>query len=356
MGATKTILSIFQTKDRKHESLTLKVSKEFSSREHSTFREIAGQFLSANSVPVESIVQATFGIAGPVYRGHSKLTNLRWELDEKELSESLGIEKVKLINDLEAMGNYIPFLRRHEQKTLYGDAGSVEAEDGSAAAIIAPGTGLGEAFLTWDGGRCRAHPSEGGHCDFAPSSEEQDELLSYLRERFGHVSYEFVCSGKGIYYTWSYFHESSRYSSSRCPIVSKVAKAEDPTPIIVRAMMKEGNDCEPCAKTLDTFISVLGAESGNLALKFLARSGVYVAGGLPKLVQRALTDGRFVRAYLNKGRVSKVVEQIPVILILTRNSASLGAAHYTLDSLEESQHVAYEPRTIKMHTTRSKMG
>ncbi len=339
LGATKTILAAFAVNDyHNHNSLALRAIKEFPSRDYSSFEELAKKFLSANSLSPKAIKQATFGIAGPVLQGHSKLTNLDWELDERDLAEHIGVSKIKLLNDLEASASCIPFLKQDEKHTLH-DPDLPEPEQKATAAVIAPGTGLGEAYLTWDGKQYRTHASEGGHTDFAPGSKEEEGLLEYLREKFGHVSYELVCSGKGIYNTWSYFHDSkaSKYSNSLCAILAQVAEANDPTPVIVDAMMSEKTRCKPCLKTLDTFVSVLGAEIGNIALKFLARGGVYVAGGLSILVLPALTDGRFKQAYLNKGRMSKLVSQIPVHVVLTHNFALLGAAHYTLDSLVEEK-------------------
>jgi glucokinase len=339
LGATKTLLSIFQVKDHSHSNLTPQCLKEFTSREYSSFVKLTSEFLSSNSIDVSSITQATFGVAGPVVEGRSKLTNLPWELDERVLSEGLSIRKVKFLNDLEAAAFYVPFLKAEEKKVLYqGDSPSTE--DRGVAAVIAPGTGLGEAFLTWDGGRYAAHASEGGHSDFASTTETQDGLLQYLRKKFGHASYELVCSGIGIFNTWKYFHESENLTHPSIEL--QISKADDPTPIIVHEMMKEGNTCQACNRSLDTFVSVLGAESGNLALRFLARNGVYIDGGLPKLMLPALTNARFIEAYLNKGRMSKLVSQFPVIVVLTHRSVLLGAAHYALDSVEFEQHSEIE--------------
>jgi glucokinase len=329
LGATKTLLALFEIKDYRHSSLLPQKIKEFTSHEYPSLFEIVNEFISESSISARSIKQATFGIAGPVVDGRSKLTNLPWELDEKVLSEQLGISNIKLLNDLEATAFYLPFLKEEEKQVLY--QGESTSEDQGVAAVIAPGTGLGEAYLTWDNGRYHAHASEGGHCDFAPAKEIQDGLLQHLRRKFGHVSYELVCSGKGIYNTWMYFHESQ--ALTHADIESQITKVDDPTPVIVHEMMREGNDCKACKGTLDTFVSVLGAESGNLALKFLARNGVYIAGGLPKILLPALKDGRLVEAYLNKGRMSNLVSQFPIIVVLTNYSVLLGAAHCSLDSL-----------------------
>jgi glucokinase len=359
LGGTKTILALFEIGDFEHLSLKIKFRKEFSSQNYSSFEEIAQEFLRANSIPRKSIVQATLGVAGPVMQGRSKLTNLKWELNEETLGEDLGIQKVKLINDLEGTANYIPFLKEDEMQTLYkgdDDDPHKRGKKGTSA-IISLGTGLGEAYLTWDdddrdGRKYYAHASEGGHCDFAPNSEIEDELLQNLRKKFEHVSYELVCSGKGIYNSWSYFHERYDSKSSSCSTLSKkVSGAEDPTRVIVDQVMKKGNACEACSKTLSTFVSILGAESGNLALRFIATGGVYIGGGLLRAILPALSSNEnFLRMYLRKGRMSKLVSQIPIIAILTPDSNLLGAAHYTLDSLSsvQSQNI---PRTENLIRT-----
>ncbi|MGI0090557.1 MAG: glucokinase [Nitrososphaerales archaeon] len=349
IGATKTILSTFSLEADDRRPLVARAEQEFPSRDHATFKEIVQDFLSKNSIPKESLKQVVFGIAGPVIDGHSKLTNLQWELDEEDLSRGLGLRDVRLLNDLEATANYVPFLKQDEKQILH-DGDSYFRGSSGTAAIIAPGTGLGEAFLTRDEGRYHAHASEGGHCDFAPASETEDGLLQYLREKFKHVSYELVCSGKGIYNIWSYFHEVEGSAAKFCSASANIPNADDPTPIIVHEAMRKENYCNSCVKSLDTLVSVLGGEAGNLALKFLATKGVFIAGGFTLQILPALTNGRFMQSYLRKGRMSNLVSRMPVVIILTHRAALIGAAHCALDLLRRGS-VQYGRKMNRLQET-----
>ena len=194
-------------------------------------------------------------------------------------------------------------------------------------AVIAPGTGLGEAFLTWDGQCYRAYASEGGHADFAPRSSLELELLLDLRERFGHVSWENICSGKGISRIYQFF-KSKGYGEEPAWLSEKLKRGSDPTPVIVEAALDDERFCDLCKKTLDLFVSVLGGEAGNLALKVLAAGGVYLAGGISPRILSFLGGGRFMEAFRQKGRMSELMSRIPVSVIVDPGSAMLGAAHY----------------------------
>jgi glucokinase len=196
--------------------------------------------------------------------------------------------------------------------------------------VIAPGTGLGQAFLTWDGGRYYAHPSEGGHTDFAPSDDTEIALLRYLMRRFDHVSYEWVCSGMGIPNIYNFFKDSG-YVPEPDWLAAELAAADDPTPVIVNRALERPQEAPLCKATLDLFVSVLGAEAGNLALKVLATGGVYLGGGIPPRILPALQDGRFMRAFLRKGRFGRLLERVPVHVILNPKSALMGAAVFGLE-------------------------
>jgi glucokinase len=324
VGGTKIKLAIF---DSNGGSLSVVDEDTFSSKSVSNFGDLVRNFVSKND---KSLAVATFGVAGPIVGGRAKLTNLPWVLDEKELSSSLDIPTVNLMNDLEATSYSVPFLSQEDLDIL--NEGEPAQEAHGTIAVIAPGTGLGEGFLTWGGVRYRTNPSEGGHSDFAPTDPNQIELLRYLQQKYGHVSYERVCSGLGLREIYTFYHEPSRADHLHDEVYQEISQAEDPTPIIVNFALQNKSSCAPCANTLDTFVSILGAEAGNLALKVLPKNGLYLAGGIPLHMRSALTDDRkFMRSYLAKGRMTDLVSKIPVKLVLTSRAALLGAAHFGFD-------------------------
>jgi glucokinase len=216
----------------------------------------------------------------------------------------------------------VPILQPDDLRTLNRG----EAVPGGTIAVIAPGTGLGEAFLTWDGTGYRAHASEGGHADFAPMDATQVGLLQYLLQRSDHVSYEHVCSGIGIPNIYAYLKDSGALPESPAR-AARLARAADPTPVIAAAALDPAAPDPLSAATLETFVAILGAEAGNLALKVLATGGVYVAGGIPIHVAPLLEDGRFMRAFRRKGRFAELLSGVPVHLVATR-AALIGAARY----------------------------
>jgi len=260
-------------------------------------------------------------VAGPVVGGRVEVTNLPWVVDEAQLVEALGLCSVRLLNDLAAIAHAVPWLEPADLYTLNeGKPGS-----GGSIAIVAPGTGLGEAYLTWDGSRYRAYPSEGGHADFAPADSLQLEMLRYWQERLEHVSVERVGSGRGLPNIYAFLRDSGR-AAEPLWLAEALAGADDPTPIIAKAALDSERSCQLCQATLDTFVSILAAEAGNLALKVLATGGVYLGGGIPPRILPALTDGRFMAPFLRKGRMSHLLAQMPVHVILHSKVALLGAA------------------------------
>jgi glucokinase len=273
---------------------------------------------------------ACFGVAGPVVDGRVRITNLPWIMDENDLKANLGLASVRLLNDLESIANAIPRLEAEDLHVL-NDA---PAEETGAIAVIAPGTGLGEAFLTWDGARYAAQPSEGGHVDFAPTNPLQVGLLNYLWERYEHVSYERVCSGLGIPNIYAYLRDSG-YATEPAWLAEKLSRADDPTPVIVNTALDSDQPCELCMGTLDTFVSILGAEAGNMALNTLATGGVYLGGGIPPRILPALERAHFMRSLYNKGRFSEFLADIPVYVIMNPKVALLGAAAFG-SSMQES--------------------
>ncbi len=207
-----------------------------------------------------------------------------------------------------------------------------QAAPKGAIAVIAPGTGLGEAFLTWERDRYCAHPSEGGHSDFAPTDTLELGLLRYLWDRYEHVSYERVCSGLGLPNIYDYLRASG-YAEEPMWLADRLAQARDATPVIVNNALDKDERCELCETTLRVFVSILGAEAGNLALKTLATGGVYLGGGIPPRILPALERSVFMRAFCNKGRFEELLANIPVHVILNSQAPLLGAAAYGADNL-----------------------
>ena len=270
IGGTKTVLAVYTEGNNPHQPL---VEATFPSDEYPSLTKLVQEFISRTNIPV---ARACFGIAGPVVDGRVKATNLPWIIAADDLEKELGIETICLLNDLEAVASAVPILREADLCVL--QAGEVEPE--GAIAVIAPGTGLGEGYLTWDGEQYRAHPSEGGHTDFGPTTLEQMELLRYLKTKIDHVSYERVCSGLGIPNIYAFYRDTGLFPEPSW-LRDQLDQAEDPTPIISRAATETGQTCDLCKKTMDTFISILASETGNLALKVMATGGVYLGGGIP---------------------------------------------------------------------------
>ncbi|MGD9028477.1 MAG: glucokinase [Anaerolineae bacterium] len=317
IGGTKTNLAVFSPDRGPQEPLQ---EATFPSADYPSLGAIAREFLQQIEWEVD---RASFGVAGPVIRNRVEVTNLPWIVDAEELREELGLSSVVLLNDLASIANGVPHLNPDEVYTL--KKGRIDP--GGAIAVIAPGTGLGEAFLTWDGERYRPHASEGSHADFAPSDPRQMQLLRYLWPRFEHVSYEMVCSGLGIPNVYAYF-KNGGYAEEPEWLADQLAQARDPTPVIVRAALEETS--ELCTLTLDTFVSILGAEAGNLALKVMATGGVYLGGGIPPRILPALERDLFLEAFHRKGRLGDVLMDVPVHVVLDSDIAVFGAACYGL--------------------------
>jgi len=320
IGATKTNLAIFSHERGPRRPLA---EATFRSADYPCLESAAREFLHDVDISVD---RACIGVAGPVVGGRATGTNLpSWTIDEVELVKELGLSWARLLNDLEVIAYSVPILGGDDIYTL--NAG--RSTPNGTIAVIAPGTGLGEGFLTWDGSRYQAHPSEGGHTDFGPNSCLELGLLCYLQKRFEHVSYERVCSGMGISNVYAYL-KAAAYADEPLWLTEKLERVEDKTPVIVSVALDSTRECKLCSTTLDLFISILGAEAGNLALKLMATGGIYLGGGIPPRILPALRQGTFMCAFANKGRLSHVVESIPVHVILNSRAALWGAAYYGL--------------------------
>lgn len=324
IGGTKTSLAVFSREGGPRAPIA---KETFPSGKYPNLESLASEFLGRVNLSVE---RASFGVAGPVVAGRAKITNLPWVMDEGHLADELRLPGVTLLNDLEAIAHAIPILQPDDVCTL----NQGKPVPNGCLAVVAPGTGLGEAFLSWDHTAYQVHSSEGGHADFAPIDDLQVGLLCYLMEREGHVSYERVCSGKGIPNIYAYLKDGGRFREPAW-LTAALAAAPDPSPIIVNAALERKADCEICTATLETFVSILGAEAGNMALKVMATGGVYLGGGIPPRILSVLQHPRFMRAFLDKGRFVTMLNDIPIHVILHPEVALVGAACHGLEAIPD---------------------
>lgn len=312
IGGTNARLAYFQPQNG---HLRLVSERVFPSREHREFGEIVTQFLDDSHTRPEV---ACFGIAGPVRNGRVETSNLPWVIEQSRLAKQIHLPATLLINDLEASAWGIGALVPDDLVALNKVSGPVSGNQ----AVIAPGTGLGEAGLFWDGSRHHVFACEGGHADFAPQDDLQIDLLRYLRNRFGHVSYERVLSGPGLVNVYEFLRDSG--SSSPSPELDAATKTGDAAAAISRAALDGSSPLAEIA--LDLWISVFGAEAANLALKTMATGGIFLAGGIsPKILSR-LRGARFMEAFCDKGRLRPLVEAIPVQVVTNEKAGLLGAA------------------------------
>lgn len=319
VGGTKVHLALYAFEEG---VLRVLRQQKFPAAEYATLDVVVREFLALGGEPVQDVMAACFGCPGPVRNGKLKLTNLPWELDARELVQTLGIEHVFLINDLEANGYGIPELRGDSIFTLHpGDPAGV-----GHRGLVSAGTGLGEALLIWDGKlRHIPIPSEGGHCDFAPRNAQEDGLLQYLRRVLGgRVSYERVVSGLGLQNVYGYLRDAVRMEEPAW--LRERLETEDPNAVI--GTCAEDGSSELCFETMRIFASAYGSEAGNMALKVLATGGMYLGGGIAPKTLKTLASGPFLEAYLDKGRLRPLLESMPVRVILNDTCALIGAAAY----------------------------
>jgi glucokinase len=313
IGGTKTFLAVYSPEQGARAPLA---QCELPSAKYPSLRTMVEEFLTGTGFTVE---RASFAVAGPVIAGSSRLTNLSWDLDEASLRTELRLDSVHLLNDLEAIGEAVAILKSHDLSPLSRG----EPVAGAPRAVIAPGTGLGEAFLIYDGARYRAFPSEGGHASFAPRTELEDGLLAYLRRKFDHVSVERVCSGPGLLNIYQYLRDLSHAPES--PEMGRALAAAEYAPALIGGAALRANPDPLSRAALELMVSILGSEAGNLALKVLSLGGVYLAGGIPPRILPALGDGRFLRSFIAKGRMDPILSRVPVHVVAL-DAALLGAA------------------------------
>ena len=311
IGGTNARLAYFQPQNG---HLRLVSERVFASRDYSELGEIVSKFLQDATTPPDV---ACFGIAGPVRNGRVETSNLPWVIEQSRLAKQIHLPATLLINDLEANAWGIGGLRPQDLVPLNHVAPSVGNQ-----AVIAPGTGLGEAGLYWDGSQHQVFASEGGHADFAPRGNLQVELLQYLESRYGHVSYERVLSGPGLINVYE-FLRGKGYGDEPAGFAGQL-EHEGAAAAISGAALNGTN--RVAEQALDLWISVYGAEAGNLALKTMATGGVFLSGGISPKILPKLTGPLFMRAFLEKGRLRPLLEGIPVQVITDDKSGLLGAA------------------------------
>ncbi|MGB7573269.1 MAG: glucokinase [Thermodesulfobacteriota bacterium] len=311
VGGTNTRLGLFEITRGRFRLLS---EKTYLTKNYKGLENILVNFLKGQ----REIVAACFGVAGPVTEEVIVATNLPWWIDIQSLQKLLSLKKVEVINDLVANAYGISVLKKGDFEIL--SAGRIRK---GTQALISAGTGLGEAILFWDGKQYVPSPSEGGHAEFGPRNHLETELFNYLSDRFDHVSYERVLSGEGLFHIYQFLRDSKRFGSEPSWL-SEEMKGEDPPEVI--SEMARHRKSKLCWKALDLFTSIYGAAAGNLALQVMAVGGVYVGGGIaPKIIWK-LKDGTFMKALKDKGRLSRIVAQIPVKVIMNERTALLGAA------------------------------
>ncbi len=314
VGGTKVHLALY---DFSNGTLTYKRENRFPAKEYSGLEQIVREFIGGDQVTA-----ACFGVPGPVRDGRLRLTNLPWTLDSRDLSANLKIAHVFLINDLEANGYGIAELQPDQIYTLAeGDNSQI-----GNRALISAGTGLGEGILIWNGRTHTPYPSEGGHADFAPRNEDEIDLLRYLKQKYnGRVSWERVVTGMGMTSIFEFLRDVRGMEVS-VSLAEQMESAHDANSVITE--MALAGRSEICERTMDMFVSAYGAEAGNLALKILSVGGLYIGGGIAPRILEKLKDGAFMKAFTDKGRLSQLLINMPVRVILESRAAVLGAAAY----------------------------
>lgn len=314
IGGTKTLLALFEIVN---DNIVLKTKEKFESRNFKSLEEIISAFAGNN----KNIDAAVFGVPGPVLNGEAQPTNLSWHVSENKISDEFNIGKVKLINDLGATAYSIPYLNDEELIKIKNGSNRSAV---NRFAVLAPGTGLGEAFLICEGDEKMILPSEGGHSDFAPTNDLEIELLKYLLKKHKRVSYERIISGSGLPNIFDFLVECG-YGIPN-PETLERFKNEDKSLVISEEALSDKDKL--CCDSLEVFVSVLGAHAGNLVLTNLTTGGVYLGGGIPHKIKSLLSGEIFVTSFKNKGRLSSLVEATPVYIINNNEASLKGASLY----------------------------
>ena len=324
VGGTKTLLAYYDFNRNCKEPSYL---QSYPSDEYPTLQLLVKNHIDKSQIRPEFI---SLGVAGPIIHGVAQITNLNWVVSEKELSDTCYSIPANFINDLASIAFSIPEFRDNDLEVINS---GIPVEHGTIA-VIAPGTGLGEGFMVWDGAGYRPYPSEGGHCDFSPNNLLECSLYKYLYKKYKHVSMERVCSGLGIPNLYM-FLKKKKAALEPAWLRKELNKADDPTPIIVNYAMEGRN--ELCTLTLKLFIEILASEAGNLALKFMATGGVYLGGGIPRRIVDKLKSPIFMQNFINKGRLSEMLMGFPVNVIMRSDAALIGAARHGYELIKKGR-------------------
>lgn len=313
VGGTKSNLGLFEIErgDAQPETLVRVTQKRYSSRDHAGLEEIVRDFLSVTGAQVSA---ACFGIAGPVVDNRVRTGNLPWIVDGASLARQLGLARVRLLNDLEATGYGIGIIGPGDFETLYAGVPAPNAPQ----VVIAAGTGLGEGILWWDGTRHVPMATEGGHADFAPHTDQQADLWRYVKARSEFVSTEMLLSGRGFRTVHEFLDPAVRHAEFDDPAV-------DPAPEITRRAL--ATECPVCVAAVDLWVEIYGSEAGNLAVRSVARGGIYVAGGIAVKILPKLRDGRFAAAVRHKEKMMDFLAQVPIHVVLDEECPLKGAAY-----------------------------
>lgn len=321
IGGTKTILALYEIVDG---IFTQLAHQQYASQSFGTFNEIIFDFRERYST--SKIDAACLGIAGPIIDSNCNATNLPWKINSNELKEQLNTTRIKLLNDLEATAYGMLYLDESSFLELNPSAHAKE----SNRAVIAAGTGLGEAQLFWNGVKYQPIGSEGGHCDFAPLTSQQDALLAWLRNHFpSHVSYERILSGPGISTLYDFLTQSG--FASQPDEIAHCDPSQDRSALISHYALEKKDPL--CCETLRLFCEIYGAEAGNLALKSMSLGGVYIGGGIAAKILPFLSNGTFLEAFVKKGRFETLLRSMSVKVSLDPHTALLGASRYAYDQL-----------------------
>ena len=327
IGGTKVNLATFRIQGHQ---LVLLRNERYPSASHDGLPAIIRKFLAGDD---SHILAASFGIPGPVHGTRARATNLDWEIDATDISREFHIPNVSLLNDLAANAHGLSHLGPSDFAVL--QQGAPDASGNRC--VVSPGTGLGEAGLYWDGHRYHVWACEGGHTDFAPRNDLEIALLEHLMKQFKHVSVERVASGMGIENIYKFLRDTGR--GNELPEVKAAMLTADPNRVI--SQFADSGKCPMSRRTLEIFAACLGAEAGNMALKTMSLGGVFIGGGLPAKVLTYLSSPNFLDAFNDKGRMSALMQKIPVVVILNDQTALLGAGYHALETTHSSAKVLF---------------